>query len=109
MDEENKKMTFKINPKRLRYILDLYKISDEELISILNKDRKRNLLNHDDLKQILNQKREVDVPLLKRIDNIFERGLTWYISKRDLPEKKSSSIFFRKESFNSELNFSRKK
>jgi Zn-dependent peptidase ImmA (M78 family) len=109
MDEENKNMNFKINPKRLRYILDLYKISDEEFISILNKDRKRNLLNHDDLKQILNQKREVDAPLLKRIDNIFERGLTWYISKRDLPEKKSSSIFFRKESFNSELNFESKK
>lgn len=109
MDEEYKNMTFKINPKRLRYVLDLYKISDEEFISILNKDRKRNLLDHEDLKQILDQKKEVDASLLKRIDNIFERGLTWYISKRDLPEKKSSSIFFRKDFFNSELNLESKK
>ena len=109
MDKDNKNMKFTINPKRLRYILDLYKLSNEEFLSFLNKDKTRNILTQEDLNQIINQKKEIDISLLKRIDNIFEQGLTWYISKRDLPEKKGSSIFFRKESFNSDLNFESRK
>ena len=109
MDEENKNMTFKINPKRLRYILDLYDLSDEEFLIKLKGDRKTDVLSIEDLERIFQGKREVNIPLLKKIDKIFEKGITWYISQRDLPEKKNISIFFRKEKFNSELNLESRK
>ena len=62
-----------------------------------------------DLEQIFNRKKKVDLSFLKRIDKIFEMGLTWYISDRELPEKQTSSIFFRKDSFNTELNLETRK
>lgn len=106
---EEKELTFTINPKRLRYILSLYKISNNDFISQINKERKRNLLTDSDLEQIFNRKKKVDLSFLKRIDKIFEMGLTWYISDRELPEKQTSSIFFRKDSFNTELNLETRK
>jgi len=109
MDEEEKNMSFKINPKRLRYILDLYRLSEGEFLEKLKGERKTNVLSSEELKQIFQGKMEVNISLLEKIDKIFEKGITWYISQRDLPENKNISIFFRKEKFNSELNLESRK
>ena len=52
----------------------------------------------------MKNEKKVDISILKKIDKIFEKGITWYISNRDLPERKKLSIFFRKDSFNAKLN-----
>jgi Zn-dependent peptidase ImmA (M78 family) len=89
----------RINPKRLRYALDLYKLTSDNLLSYIAGKK-----NREKLKSIIEGKEPVNISTLKKIDKLFGKGLHWYISKRDLPEKKSSSIFFRKDSFNTELN-----
>ncbi|MBW6461759.1 MAG: ImmA/IrrE family metallo-endopeptidase [DPANN group archaeon] len=104
-----KDIEFEINPLRLQYILDLYRLSNDDFIKLLNSGRKKELLNLDRLNSILTKKEKINISVLKNIDNIFKKGLTWYISNRDLPEKKASSIFFRKDTFNSDLNFESKK
>ncbi len=111
---QNKKNTFLINPSRLKYLLDLYKLSKDIFLLEANKtmsgkQRKRNLLDLDWLQQVFEEKIKVDRDVLKRIDAIFNKGLTWLISAREIPQRKKSSIFFRKDSFNIDLNFSSKK
>jgi len=97
-----------INSKRINYLLELFGISKDELANRINGTRKKNKFNVNKLDTILSTGK-ITLPILKKIDTIFEKGLSWYISKRDVPEKKSSSIFFRKDSFNSVLNFESKK
>jgi len=109
MDINNENLKFKINPKRWRYVLELYGFSDEAFLSLLNQNKKRKILTFEEYNQIIEQKKDINIALLKKFDKIFEKGLTWYISKRELPEKRNSSIFFRKDSFNSDLNFESKK
>jgi Zn-dependent peptidase ImmA (M78 family) len=92
----------RINPKRLGYVLDLYKLKNNDLLSYLTEKRKRP--NREKLESIIEGKEPINLSTLKKIDKLFGKGLHFYISKRDLPEKKSSSIFFRKDSFNTELN-----
>lgn len=109
MKEKIEEMNFKINPKRFRYILDLYNLSKEEFLNLHNEGRKKNLLTIDDLNKILSQDVDVDIGFLKRIDKFFQQGITWYITKRDIPDVMKSSIFFRKDSFNSDLNLESRK
>lgn len=84
-----------INPDRFNYLLDLYKINYTDFVAMLNEGRKKDLLNGDQLESIVKNK-NVSIKLLKRIDKVFKKGLTWYLTQRELPERKSSSIFFRK-------------
>ena len=95
---------FVLNPKRLNYLLELFKLSKENFLDLLKEDNKNPVLTLEELEEVLNNNRKVKFSVLKKIDKIFERGLTWYISKRDLPEKDKLSIFFRKDKFNAELN-----
>ncbi|PKP60073.1 MAG: hypothetical protein CVT88_03975 [Candidatus Altiarchaeales archaeon HGW-Altiarchaeales-1] len=100
---------FFVNPSRLNYSLDLYKLSKNDLIKLLNSDRKRNVLTLEKLNKILNREESVNKSFLNKFARIFGTGLTWLLSKRELPERKTSSIFFRKDSFNSYLNLESKK
>jgi Zn-dependent peptidase ImmA (M78 family) len=109
MEADNKKMKFTINPKRFRYILDLYNLSDEEFLIKLKGESKSDAISRDELNQIFKAEKKVDLALLKKIDKLFEKGITWYISPRELPERKNISIFFRKEKFNSKLNLESRK
>ena len=104
MDLNNKNLEFVINPKRLNYLLDLFKLSKDSFLDLLKGDNKNPVLTLDELNEILENNKKVKINVLKKIDNIFEKGITWYISKRDLPEKDKLSIFFRKDKFNAELN-----
>ncbi len=101
---ENKNIEYKINPERLRFLIDLYKLSNEEFLSLLKGKNIKPVLTSQQLESVLHGKLKVSESVLKKIDSVFERGLTWYISKRDLPGRENLSVFFRKDKFNSELN-----
>jgi len=100
---------FFINPERLSYLLDLYKLSIDSFLELLNKDLKRSLITKEILSDILDKKRGISINYLKRIDKIFNCGLTWVVGKGEAPDKKKRSIFFRKEKFNADFNFYSKK
>ena len=106
MSEKVQQTELDLNADRLLYLLDLYKMSREDLVTVISGKRKK--FSVKDLDAILTNKK-IKLPLLQKIDKLFEKGVAWYISDRNLPEKKSSSIFFRKDQFNSDLNFEAKK
>lgn len=110
LDPVNRKsMEFELNPDRFNYVLDLFGLTKDEFILRLNEGGKREVLNLNELNDILNRKAKIKFSVLNKIDEIFKQGLTWYISQRGLPERRKSSIFFRKDSFNTSLNFESKK
>ena len=90
-------MRVEINKDRIKYLLALYKMSADDLLSLLNEGRKR-LLSKDVL-----QGDTMDVSLLKKIDAIFQKGLNFYCDFSSLKPTASSSVFFRKSQFNTEL------
>jgi len=52
---------------------------------------------------------EIKISHLKRIDKVFEKGLPYYLDPKAPETSKESSIFFRKEKFNADLNIKAKK
>lgn len=91
-----------INKERLDYLLSLYRMTKGELLSLINDGRKRELSWEDIYKN------EIDVSYLKRIDKVFKRGLFYYADPVVPQRKSSSSVFFRKEHFSSDLNYGAK-
>jgi Zn-dependent peptidase ImmA (M78 family) len=92
-----------LNIKRLQHLLDLYSLTKEDFLLLLNKDRKRPLTQKDIFKS------EIKIDILKKIDKIFNKGLNYYINPDDLTKSKDESIFFRKQQFNADPNFASKK
>ncbi len=80
----------------------LYGMSKDDLLSRLNKKRKVKLNERDIFKS------EIKLSLLKQIDRVFNKGLSYYIDPKDPVKSNDESIFFRKESFNADLNFGAK-
>ena len=87
-----------INIERLHYLLRLFKISEEEFLSMLNVGKKREYKKE----EVFTDK--IQLPLLKRIDAIFKKGLYYYIDFSPLPAEDRASIFFRKQEFNGSIN-----
>ena len=52
---------------------------------------------------------KIKVNHLKRIDGLFNKGLQFYLDPKELHSSKDASVFFRKASFNSDLNIGAKK
>jgi len=96
-------ITINLNINRLQHLLNLYKLSKEDLLLLINKGRKKPLTIKDLFKS------EVKIEHLKKIDKIFNKGLNYYINPDDLIKSPDESIFFRKQKFNAELNFAGKK
>lgn len=69
----------------------------------INKDLKTPLSEKDIYKS------EIKLSHLKKIDNLFNKGLSYYIDPKDPKITKEESIFFRKDKFNAVLNFGSKK
>jgi len=90
----------------MKYLLLLYDIKDTELLDKLNSNKRK--ITVDILTDRLYNHKEVNLAFLKKLDKIFGKGLVWYISERDI-DAKESSIFLRKDKFNSDLNFSARK
>ena len=109
VSNDSSDMEFLMNRSRFEYLLDLFKMSKVEVVNMLNKGMKKHLLSVSDLDAYLNQEKKAKLSLLRKVDKIFNKGVTWYVTQREIPRKKSSSIFFRKDSFNTPLNFESKK
>ncbi len=103
-DLKNNDLEFFINPNRLKYLLELFNLSSEKFLKLLQGKNKNPILNLEELRLILDKKQKTKLSIIKKIDNIFERGFEWYISRRNLPEKEKLSLFFRKKTFNADLN-----
>ncbi len=98
-----------VNPSRLKFLLEQYGLSHSDFLNLINANRKNAILTAESLTAILANKQPILLNHLAAIDKIFEKGISWYLSLHELPEKKKMSIFFRKESFNSQLDFKSKK
>ena len=91
------------NISRLYYLLDLYKMSIDELLVSISDGLKKPISKEEILKE------EIKLSYLKKIDSIFNKGINFYLDPKNPEKSKESSIFFRKGSFNSELNIGAKK
>lgn len=91
------------NLSRLKYLLKLYKISIDELLANINEGLKKPVSKEEVLSK------EIKLSILKKIDRFFNKGLHYYLDPKFPEVSKESSIFFRKDSFNSELNIGAKK
>ena len=91
-------MKVEINKERVVYLLALYKMSANDLLSLLNKGRKR-------LTRIIDISGDtMELSLLKRIGKLFDKEISFFQDYSQLSPNASSSIFFRKTSFGTELN-----
>lgn len=93
-----KDMQIEINKERISYLLALYKMSVSDLLSILNEGKKK-IVGINQISDNL-----IDLNILKRIDKIFDKGLSFYQDFSPLSQNASNSVFFRKTSFGTELN-----
>ena len=98
-------MKTNLNISRLEYLLKLYRIDREELLDMVNTEAKlKNPLTQDEIFAD-----EIKTSHLKKIDKIFNKGLSFYIDPSHIKINKSSNIFFRKDRFKDELNIGAKK
>lgn len=65
--------------------------------------KRKNLLTETD---IFNE--EIKLSILKKIDSVFHKGLSYYIDPKEPSQSKEESIFFRKDHFNAKLNLGAK-
>lgn len=91
------------NISKLKYLLDLYKLSIDELLVIISKGLKNPIAKEDVFSN------EINLSYLKKIDKIFNKGLHFYLDPKAPEHSKEASIFFRKQNFNSDLNIGAKK
>jgi len=78
-------------------------MSRAELLSRLNVNRKRVIKEND-----LFEAPEVPISIIKKIDNFFHKGLSYYADPSEPINTKEESIFFRKDNFNADLNLGAK-
>lgn len=95
-------MKLEHNISRIEYLLDLYRLTIEELLNMISEGLK-NPITKDDL-----YSKEIKVSILKKIDKVFNKGLNYYIDPGKPTHSKEASIFFRKDNFNSNLNIGAK-
>lgn len=99
----NPKMnSIQLNINRLNHLMSLYGLTKDDILFKLNEKRKTALTETD----IFND--EIKISYLKKIDEIFNKGLSYYIDPKNPIKNKEESIFFRKDNFNADLNLSAK-
>lgn len=94
--------TVALNINRLNHLLTLYGVTKGELLKRLNIKRKNPLAETD----VFNE--EIKLSILKKIDSVFHKGLSFYIDPKEPTQSKEESIFFRKDNFNAKLNLGAK-
>lgn len=98
------KVNVELNIDRLRYLLSLYWMEEADLLDAINEGLKRKYTYG----QVFSS--EVDLKILKKIDSLlFNKGLAFYIDPSPIEVTERMSVFFRKKSFNEDLNFTSKK
>ena len=88
-----------INKVRIKYLLALYRMSEEELLREASKKLKKGLTWEDVYRD------GVPLNVLKRIDGVFNKGLFYYADPVTPKQEKRASVFFRKDTFGTDLNF----
>lgn len=79
-------------------------MKDADLLDVINNGLKRKY-SHE---QVFAD--QIDLKILKKIDNLlFNKGLSFYVDPSPIVASDSMSVFFRKKTFNEELNFTSKK
>ncbi len=96
-------MNIEQNIARLNNLLKLYAVSATELLAIISEGLK-NPITYEEIFA-----KQIKLSHLKRIDKIFNKGLHYYLDPKSPETSKEASIFFRKQSFNSELNIGSRK
>ena len=96
-------MKIEYNKYRVTYLLSLFKMTEAELLSSINKDLKIPI-TWEDIDQD-----EIELNHLKRIDKVFNKGLLYYSDPSTPRKDKGISVFFRKEDFTTELNLGARK
>ncbi len=91
------------NIERLKYLLSLLKMSVEELLSIISVGLKTPITKE----QIFTT--NIELAHLKRIDKIFNKGIHYYLDPKSPDISKDASIFFRKTTFDVDLNLGARK
>lgn len=91
-----------VNYNRIDYLLNLFRLNKAKLTQLINENNPRK--NPFKEEEIFSENKQIKISLLKKMDKIFQKGLSFYLDKTDLPEGKRLSIFFRKNNFNSDLN-----
>lgn len=85
--------------------MELFGVTKEELLVFLNKINKaKNAISERDIFTS-----NIKISHLKKVDELFNKGINYYLDPKDLVKSKEESIFFRKESFNAKLNIGAKK
>lgn len=86
------------NITRLNHLLALYGLSNGDLLVLLNDGKNKDLTEKDIFSE------SIKISRLKRIDKIFNKGLSYYVDPSDRIQSTEESIFFRKNSFNASLS-----
>lgn len=87
-----------INKERIKYLLSLYKMTEEEFMHIATKGLTKPFVWEDVYRD------RIPLNILKRVDRVFQKGLFYYADPATPEKKKSVSVFFRKTTFGTELN-----
>ena len=95
--------TTQFNKERLDYLLALFSMSKDELLSSLNEGRKKPIA----LEDIYGE--EIKISLLKKIDVIFHKGLSFYLDFTPIDLNQKTKVFFRKSRFQSVLSMEDKR
>lgn len=96
-------MTTEFNKERLDYLLLLFGMSKDDLLAILNEERKKPIT----LEDIYGN--EIKISLLKKIDEVFHKGLAFYLDFTPMDLNQTSKVFFRKSRFHSVLTIEDKR
>ena len=89
-------MKIEHNTARIKHLLKMYRLSVPDFLEKISSGLKNPITEKDVFGE------QIKLPYLKRIDKLFEKGLHYYLDPKAPDTSKESSVFFRKESFNTE-------
>ena len=93
-----------INVQRIEYLRDLFfgrtKQGQQDFLKRINRGLTKFFIEE---KQIFSE--QILLKHLKRVDGIFKKGLSFYTNPQNLTADATTSIFFRKDHFNSQVAF----
>lgn len=91
-----------INKERIKYLLSLYKMSVNEFMHLATKDLSKPFR----WEEVYTDR--IPLRILKRVDKVFNKGLSYYADPTTPTKNKNISVFFRKKTFETKLNWGAK-
>ena len=81
------------NISRLKQLLGMYRLTMQEFLDLISKGLKKPITQEEIFSS------SIELPYLKRIDKVFEKGLHYYLDPKSLESSREASVFFRKDRF----------